>query len=300
MFGSPAPRILLLTVGLLACNLSADPAVSTRDSTLAQVNGTPITAGQFLQKWSQLPAGIRTAYSGPNGKHDFLGELITRELLLQKARSMNLDRDHTLGERVEDFRERLLLEAVLRELVEKEIEVTEEEVTAYFTAHRDSLPLIDEARAAQILVKDDGEAKRLVYKLRHGADFSALARAHSLDAASKDRGGDLGTVRRGLLIPELEQVIFTLKPGRISDIVKSPYGYHIVRVQNRHSRKPLAVDEVKDDIRKQILKEKEAARFEALVKTLKAESDIVISDSRLAAMGENVTGRKDPAPAVRP
>jgi peptidyl-prolyl cis-trans isomerase C len=300
MFGSPALRILLLTVGLLACNKSADPAVSTRDSTLAQVNGTPITVDQFSQKWSQLPQGVRTAYSGPKGKDDFLGELITRELLLQKARKMKLDRDHALGERVEDFRERLLLEAVLHELVEKKIEVTEEEVAAYFKAHRDSLPLIEEARAAHILLKNEGEAKTLAARLRRGADFAMLARTHSLDAGSKDKGGDLGTVRRGRLIPELEQIVFELKPGRISDIVKSPYGYHIIRVQSRHSRKPLAVNEVRDEIRKEILKEKEAALFEGLVKTLKAESDIVISDSRLASMGENVTGSKDPAPAVRP
>lgn len=300
MFGSHSPWILLLTVGLLACNKSADPAVSTHDSTLAQVNGTRITVDQFRQKWSRLPSEVRTAYSGPTGKNDFLGELITRELLLQKAHTMRLDQDHALGEHVEDFRQRLLLEATLHELVEKKIEVSEEELTAYFNAHRDALPIIEEARAAHILVKTKAEAKGLLDKLHRGAEFAALARTHSLDPGSKDKGGDLGIVRRGRMIPELEQVVFGLKPGRISDIVKTAYGYHIIRVQSRHSRKPLAVNEVKDEIRRQIVKDKEAALFEELVNTLKADSDIVISDSRLASIGENVTGSKEPAPAVRP
>ena len=291
--------ILALTLLLAACNTSADPAISTRDLTLAQVNGTRITVDQFNQKWLQLPREVRTAYPGSNGKKDFLGELITRELLLEKARRMKLDRDKTLGDRVEDFRERLLLDAVLRELIEKKIEVTEEELTAYFNAHRDALPLIEEARAGHILVKTEAEANALLNRLRRGADFAALAGAHSIDPGSKDKGGDLGVVRKGRTLPEFEEAVFGLKPGRISGLVKTPYGYHIIRVQSRRTRKPLAVTDVRDEIRQQIVKDKETALFEGLVKTLKTESNIVISDSLLASIGENVAPTHDPAQAAR-
>jgi parvulin-like peptidyl-prolyl isomerase len=291
--------ILALTLLLAACSTSADPAISTRDSTLAQVNGTRITVDQFNQKWSQLPSGIRTAYSGPAGKNDFLGELITRELLLEKARRMKLDQDKAMGDRVEDFKDRLLLDAVLHELIGKKIEVRDEELTDYFNAHRDTLPVIEEARAGHILVKTEAEAKTLLNRLRRGADFTALARTHSIDPGSKDKGGDLGVVRKGRMRPEFEEAVFGLKPGRISEIVKTAYGYHIIRVQNRQTRKPLVVNDVRDEIRQAIVKDKETALFEGLVKTLKAGSNIVISDSLLASIGENDAPNNDPASAAR-
>ncbi len=299
MFQIPMSWIFVLVLLLVACHKSADPGISSRDSTLAQVNNTRITVDQFNQKWSQLPNGVRTAYSGPNGKKDFLGELITRELLLEKARRMKLDQDKTMGDRVEDFRERLLLDAVLRELIEKKIEVTEEELTAYFNAHQDTLPAIEEARAGHILVKTEAEAKALLDRLRRGADFAALAGTHSIDPGSKDKGGDLGMVRKGRMFPEFEEAVFGLKPGRISGIIKTAYGYHIIRVQIRQTRKPLTVDDVRDEIRQTVVKDKETALFEALVKTLKAESNIVISDSLLASIGENVAPNHDPASAAR-
>jgi parvulin-like peptidyl-prolyl isomerase len=246
-----------------------------------------------------LPSGIRTAYSGPAGKNDFLGELITRELLLEKARRMKLDQDKAMGVRVEDFKDRLLLDAVLHELIGKKIEVTDEELTDYFNAHRDTLPVIEEARAGHILVKTEAEAKTLLNQLRRGAYFTALARTHSIDPGSKDKGGDLGVVRKGRMRPEFEEAVFGLKPGRISEIVKTAYGYHIIRVQSRQTRKPLVVNDVRDEIRQAIVKDKETALFEGLVKTLKAESNIVISDSLLASIGENDAPNNDPASAAR-
>ncbi|MBI3812675.1 MAG: peptidylprolyl isomerase [Nitrospirae bacterium] len=291
--------ILALILLLAACNRSTDPAVSARDSTLAQVNNTRITVDQFNQKWSQLPDGIRAAYSGPNGKKDFLGELITRELLLEKAHRMKLDQDKAVGDRVADFKDRLLLDAALHELVEKKIEVTEDDLTSYFNVHRDALPAIEEARAGHILVKTEAEAKALLARLRRGANFAALARTHSIDPGSKDKGGDLGVVRKGRTLPEIEEAVFGLKPGRISGVVKTAYGYHLVRVQNRQTRKPLAVDDVRDEIRQAVVKEKETALFEGLIKTLKTESKIVISDSLLASIGDHVAPNHDSSSAGR-
>ena len=291
--------ILVFILFLAACNKSVDPAISASDATLAQVNDTRITVDQFNQKWSQLPDAVRPSYAGPNGRKDFLGELITRELLLDKAHRMKLDQDKVLTNRVADFKDRLLLDAALHELVEKKIEVTEDDLTAYFNAHRDSLPTIEEARAAHILVETEAEAKTLLKRLHQGADFGTLAGTHSIDVGSKDKGGDVGVVRKGRMLPEIEAAVFGLKPGRISGIVKTAYGYHIVRVQNRQTRRPLTVGDVKDEIQKAIAKNKETALFEALVKTLKTESKILISDSLLASLGENVAPDHDTPSAPR-
>jgi peptidyl-prolyl cis-trans isomerase C len=298
MLGNSMPWILLLSLWLLACNRTNDPAVSKHDSILAEVNDTHITVNQFQQKWSQLPPPLQKAYSGPGGKKDFLNELITRELLLQKAHKMELDRNPALGDRVEEYRQRLLLDATLRELVNKKINVSEDEIKAYFDSHRDALPAIEEARAAHILVRTEPEAQALLAKLRRGADFAALAKAHSIDSGSKDKGGDLGVIRKGQVIPEIEAVVFQLKPGQTSEIVKTPYGYQIIRVKSRRVRKPRDVDDVKNELRIRIESEKESALFEEVVKSLKAESKIVVSDTVLASIGENVSPNPDPAAIV--
>lgn len=300
MIRRPVLRIALIIVGLLACNKSSTPALSTPDSILAKVNGTPITVDEFNKKWAQIPESARAAYSGPNGKKEFLGQLITRELLLQKARQMKLDQDKTVADRVESFKERLMLDTALHELVEKKIEVSDDDLKAYFNDHRDSLPPIEEARASHILVKTESEARALLSRLHRGADFAALAKAHSMDFTTKDKGGDLGILRKGRILPELEKVVFKLKPGQVSDVVQTSYGYHIILVQSRRTHKPLSVDDVRPEIREQIVKEKETALFDSLVKKLRAESNVVISDSRLASNGEDVKQNHDTTPTAQP
>ncbi|MBI3609073.1 MAG: peptidylprolyl isomerase [Nitrospirae bacterium] len=294
MFRLFSPWILFLVLLLAACNRPAVPAASSRDSVLAQVNGKRITVDQFNQKWSQLSETVRTAYTGPSGRKEFLEELITRELLLQKAYSLKLDQDPAFRERVKDVWDRMLLDATLHQWIEKKIVVSDEEVAAYFDAHRDAFPPIEEARAAHILVKTEAEARTLLGKLRHGADFAALAKTNSTDPGTRDRGGDLGRVRRGQTPPEFEKAVFGLKPGRISGVVKTPVGYHIIRVQSRPIRKPLTVEDARNEIRQRIIKEKEAALFEERAKTLRAESRIVISDSLLGSIGDDATKNNAP------
>ena len=277
--------ILLLIVLLFACNKSTDTALSSRRSILAQVNGKRITLGEFDQKWSALPDVLKAVYSGPNGKKDFLEELITRELLLQKAREMKLDQDAAFKEHVEAFGERLLLDAILSREIEKKADVTDGEIEAYFEAHRDALPAVEEVRAAHILVKTEGEAGALLDRLRRGADFAALAKANSIDPGTKDKGGNLGVVRKGRMVPEFEKMAFALKPGQISDVVKTPYGYHIIRVQSRQAVKPRKIDEARNEIRQDILKDKQKTLFDALAKKLRAEARIAVSDPVRASLG---------------
>ena len=286
-----SPLILFLVIPLFACNKSADPQTASRDLILAQVNGKPITVDAFNRKWSMLPEMVKTAYFGQSGKKDFLEELIRRELLLQKAHEMNLDQDRPFKDRVEAFRERLLLDAVLNKTIEEKVVVTDGEIDAYFNAHRDTLPPIEEVRASHILVKTEAEAKTLLDKLHRGADFSVVARTNSIDPGTKDKGGDLGTVRKGRMVAEFEKALFALKPGQTSEAVKTPYGYHIIRVQSRRAFKPTRVDDTRNEIRQELIKDKEKALFDDLIKTLRAEARIVLSDPFPASIEKDARER---------
>jgi parvulin-like peptidyl-prolyl isomerase len=98
----------------------------------------------------------------------------------------------------------------------------------------------EQVRASHILVGDEAQARDLLAQLQGGADFSDLARQHSLDPSTKDKGGDLGFFPRStLVVPEVENVAFALSVGQISDVIHSPMGYHIVQVVERVQDRPL-------------------------------------------------------------
>ncbi len=88
-----------------------------------------------------------------------------------------------------------------------------------------------EVKANHILVKTEGEARKIVEELKKGASFTKLAEQHS-QCPSKKKGGDLGWFGRGKMVPEFEKAAFSLKKGETSDVVKTKFGYHIIRVND--------------------------------------------------------------------
>jgi len=122
----------------------------------------------------------------------------------------------------------------------------EQDSKEYYEANKD-LFKFDEVTASHILVEDEKTAKEVLEKLEAGEKFEDLAGEYSTDPGSKDNGGDLGTFGRGQMVPEFENAVFALKPGEISDIVKSDYGYHIIKLTDRNQG-TRTYEEVKESI----------------------------------------------------
>jgi peptidyl-prolyl cis-trans isomerase D len=156
-----------------------------------------------------------------------------------------------------------------QDAVEKSINVTDAQLHQAYAANMDNYRLPERVHVRHILIKtvdkSDAEKKQLLAKaqdvlkqLRGGADFAALAKKNSDDAA--DKGGDLGWLERGQGLPEFEKVIFTLKPGQISDVVTTSIGYDIPQVLEHEQARIKPFDEVKaaiaDDVRKQAVSDK--------------------------------------------
>ena len=123
-------------------------------------------------------------------------------------------------------------------------------------------------RASHILFmtmdKSEEEAKKLealahevLAKIKAGGDFAALAKQYSEDPGTKDKGGELGWIVRGQMVPNFEQATFALEPGQVSDVVKTEYGFHIIKVHERDRAHMQTFDEVKEQIRKEIQQQKE-------------------------------------------
>ena len=264
---------LFLMVGGCGGN-SEDPAQA-----LAIVNGKTITLSEFELRWSQLPEYVRKNYAGPEGRKKFLNELIDREMLLQEAKKRGIDRDRNLLERVERFKEHTMLEALRREAVDSQVTVTPEELQGYYDTHRDSFLASEEFRVSHILVKTAGEAADLKKRSTQGEDFSSLARKASLDASTKSNGGDLGKIKKGQTVPEFEQAVLKLKPGEVSEPVATQFGYHLIKLIERRPGPPLSFEQAKAQVKEYILIEKKRTRLDELIASLRAKSQLRVSDS---------------------
>lgn len=142
-----------------------------------------------------------------------------------------------------DFKNQIKFKLAMNEAIKKS--VTEKDVKAHYKP---------EIKASQILVSDENEAKEIKKKLDTGASFEELAKQESQDLLSKEKGGDLGYFNSGRMAPEFEAAAYKLKVGQISNPVKSPNGYHIIKLTDKKDLKPY--DEVKDSIRKNLEEER--------------------------------------------
>ena len=168
---------------------------------------------------------------------------------------------------------------------------TEAEIQEYYDFNRSRYMTPGQVRASQILLRigDEDEAAvearatELIAQARDGADFAELARAHSEDEATIEGGGDLGTFGRGRMIPEIEGATFALGVDEVSDPIKSPLGYHIIKVTEKQEELTQPLTEVRDTIVNTLQQERASARATALARAISAEVSVPEDLDRAAA-----------------
>ncbi len=134
-----------------------------------------------------------------------------------------------------------------------------------------------EVKASHILVDDEKTAKEVQKKLNEGGDFAKLAEEYSKDPGSKSKGGDLGFFGKGAMVPEFDKVAFTLEKGKTSELVKSEYGYHIIKVTDKRENK---FEDKKEQI-EQELKQQKAKPITEILESLKKKADVKVKDKEL-------------------
>jgi parvulin-like peptidyl-prolyl isomerase len=163
--------------------------------------------------------------------------------------------------------------------------VTDEELETYYRANEYRLTLPEEVRVRHILLTwkplgttDDRATLRrqmqgILEQARAGADFAELARERSEDSTS-GYGGDTGFFHRGQMVPAFEEVAFALQPGEISDIVETPFGLHILRLEERREARLLPLQEVREQLRDYLRQQRMAAAVQQEIERLKAQAEI--------------------------
>lgn len=287
------------------------------DQVVATVNGEAVTSRDILQLLDAESEIASQALDDPTWlatrKRQLLDSLVDRKLLEQAAARHGIQvaeeevnraylrlRAEYPGEAFEDLlsqqrltpvelrgrlRRQLLTERLFSKEVYARIAVTDQEIEAWLEAHPQVLVERPErVRASQIVVKSESEAKAILAELRGGASFAELATKHSLSPDAKV-GGDLGWFAKGEMPPPFDEICFSLPPGRISDVVESPYGFHIVLVQQKERAERLDPEERMQQAEAQLLQEKALTAQGDFLTGLRDAATIQVNEKALSGVG---------------
>jgi peptidyl-prolyl cis-trans isomerase C len=242
---APSPVRFAGALGLAACFLLlAAPARSQDDPVVARVDGTEIHASDVAIAEEEIGSGMQPM--PPEAKREYLITYLTDTLLVAKAaEKAKLDQGAEFQRRLAFTRNRLLSEAMLAK--QSKAGVTDAAMHKVYDEALAKMGKQQEVHARHILVPTEEEAKAIEAELKKGADFATLAKEKSKDPGAAE-GGDLGYFTKDQMVPEFAEVAFKLEPGKISDPVKTQFGWHIIKVEDKRDKPVPTFDKVKDQI----------------------------------------------------
>ena len=270
---------------------------------LAEVNSGSITTGDFDRELKNLPEYLKAMADTPQGRKEMLDTMVIRELILQQASKDGLDKGPEIEEKLQDLKKRLIVESFLKKKVEVESKVSDEDLKKFYEQNKDKFKSGEQIRASHILVKTEKEAKDILAQLKAGGKFEELAKKSSVDSSSA-KGGDLGWFGKGSMVPAFEKAALALKEGQLSDVVKSDFGFHIIKLTGKRPAGIRPFEEVKEQIKGAIMPTKQQEVFQKIKDELKKTAKITIKEDVLNSVGgkkeETKADGKKPADASTP
>lgn len=261
---------------------------------VAMINGRSITQSEFDVRWNELSPATRARYQKEGGKRRFLDEMIMRELLMQEARKQGLDQSDEIREKTQRYKEQLILDEVLKDRIKAKVEVSQEEVEAYFSKHADQLLANPKVQVSIMLLPNIYAAKDLKRQVEIGGNFAKFAARYSIDEKSRPKGGDLGPYRKGLVEPDLDQVIQSLRAGVTSEPLKTDRGYYLIKVSPLEPEILQADQATRERLRQELLAEKRRSRLDDMFSELKAGATIRLADAARFVTDETIHSRSTP------
>src|SRR5277367_2325946 len=277
--------------GALALALFASLPLRAEDANpvLVKVNGAEIRQSDV--KLAEEELGPSLAQMDPaTKKENVLAFLIDMRIVAKAAEDKKIEDRPDFKARLAFARNRLLMDNLLA--VEGKAATPDEAMKKVYDDAAKQITGEQEVHARHILVETEDEAKAVKAELDKGADFAELAKKKSKDPGASD-GGDLGFFTKEQMVPEFSAVAFALEPGKISDPVKSQFGWHVIKVEEKRNRKPPEFDQVKSQIETYVTRKaqadyvgklREAAKIERMDKPEEtaAKPEAKPADSKMA------------------
>lgn len=269
------PKLLAACLFAASALVPLAPAsAQDTDPVIARIGGIEVRAselkfaeGDLDPQLAQMPEEQRRVAA--------LAAIIDIKSLARKAEAEKIDESEEFKKQIAFLRDRTLHNLLFKAKVMDSI--TDADVKARYDKEVAATPPEEEVKARHILVKTEEEAKKIIADLDAGKDFLELAKLSS-DGPSAEQGGDLGYFTKGRMVPEFEAVAFELKPGEYTKTpVKTQFGFHVIKVDDRRPASPPPFEQVADQVRQVLLRE----RYAALLDEARAEAEVEVVDPAL-------------------
>jgi peptidyl-prolyl cis-trans isomerase C len=279
--------MLLIAATMTLAAQSTDP-----QKVVAEINGETITAADLDRMYAKLAPRMREAYDASGGKMQFLQQYVGKRLIVQQAVKENFHRRADVARDLEDARESALMDLYVRNVVADEV-ISEIDLQNYYEMNPMEFMQPEMIRARHILIMtgarpgspalSDAEALETITHIfqtirTKKATFEDMARQNSHDSSASE-GGDLGWFGRGQMVPEFEVMAFSLEKNEVSSVIRTDFGYHIIRLDDRRDAERKPYREVRHQIRERLLQEhaeKILAELNLLTNQLRAASRVNI------------------------
>jgi peptidyl-prolyl cis-trans isomerase C len=270
-----APIAALLLVLPIAAGCSKDssssssetPAASAADPVVARVNGVDIRQSDLALAEEDLGADMQSVSPEARREHliSYLADII---MVNQAAEKKKLADNPEFKRRLAFLRNKLLMGYELQE--EAKAAINDEALQQTYNDAVKSIGGQEEVRARHILVDSEDEAKALLDQIKGGADFATIAKEKSKDPGAAE-GGDLGYFTKDQMVPEFAEVAFKMYPGQLSNPVKTQFGWHIIKVEDKRTKQPPEFEKVKDQIEAYLARKSQSEFISKLRQSAKIE-----------------------------
>ncbi|HBU70023.1 MAG TPA: hypothetical protein DEE98_06510 [Elusimicrobia bacterium] len=268
--------------------LAGFSACSNSGKIVAVIGKDRVTLGMIEERLKETPPAYRGYLDTQAGRKQFVDLIIRERLVMEDARragiakrkdyikSMN-DFKADQARRLKEYEDNLKMEMFISDLHAKSIKASDEEVDKYYADHKKDYDRPVEISVRHILLPTREAAEAALKRVKAGEDFVKLVKELSTDTVSAPRGGEIGPFRKGELVPEFENAVFNLKLGRVSDIVETQFGYHIIKKISEKRIASKSKEETMTEIKRLVEKNKFDAWIEAqkLKYKLKVDYDLL-------------------------
>ncbi len=249
---------------------------------LVRINDVSISLEEFRQISEGQSLEKKMRLLNEKGLRDFLDNyVITREVLYQEAKKKSIDTKKDIVGKIEDFRRAIVIDALLEEALRGKMEVTDGELQQYYKQNAALFSEPQEVKISHIFVTAEAILEEVMTKLQKGENFEKLASTYSADRSRED-GGSIGWIKRGQLSPafaQYEEVAFSLrKKGEVGNVVKTPIGFYVIRLDDVRGTITMPFDQVKEKIRFFLQTKKKQDAYLSFVKEAKSRAKITVNE----------------------
>ncbi len=271
-------RFILVSMMFVVCFSAPAFAESEGSSVggevLATVGDHKITRRMLDHIIATIPEANRVPFLTPDGRRKILDEVVTFTLFAEAAKAEGIDKEPAVKTRLDYAQTEYLAREYFRRKLEKTPLVAEEDLRAFYKEHTDEFKPPEEIKARHILVGSEAEAKKLLEKLEDGADFAELAKKHSIDPAAEEGGrlrapGGNEWLPKGSFEKSFEHVLFKIPKGELGGPVKSQFGWHILKVDDRRQPAVPSYVQVRSAIKNRLEERKRNELHEKTAEELK-------------------------------